>query len=51
MSETIKRLIVCCDGSGRDLKADYPNNVVKTVKTIIPIDNQGNHQVVYYYLR
>ncbi|NEQ41472.1 MAG: DUF2235 domain-containing protein [Okeania sp. SIO3I5] len=44
----MKRLIVCCDGTWQSLEKDYPTNVVKTVKSITPIDSQGIHQVVYY---
>ena len=38
----MKRLIVCCDGTWQDLKADYPTNVVKLVQAIT---NQGEDQV------
>ena len=42
---TIKRLVVCCDGTWQDLEQDYPTNVVKTVQIVKPVDSEGINQV------
>src|SRR2546422_1088211 len=46
---TMKRLIVCCDGTWNwpDQKGG-PTNVVKTVRAILPSDSRGVPQVVSY---
>ena len=48
-TKTIKRLVVCCDGTWQNLVKDYPTNVVKTVQSVKPLDSEGINQVVYYH--
>ena len=44
----MQRLIVCCDGSWRDLSSQYPSNVVKLAQSIEQRDGSGIPQVVHY---
>lgn len=45
---SMKRLIVCSDGTWQDLYKDYPTNVVKMAQAIEPTDSSGVKQIVYY---
>ena len=44
----MKHLVVCCDGTWQELESLYPTNVMKIAQAILPVDNDGNSQVVYY---
>ncbi|MDA9764086.1 DUF2235 domain-containing protein [Opitutales bacterium] len=44
----MQRLIVCCDGSWRNLASNYPSNVIKMAQAITELDAEGIRQVVYY---
>ena len=44
----MQRLIVCCDGSWRDLDSVYPSNVIKLAQSITEKDAGGIRQVVFY---
>jgi hypothetical protein len=46
MERQNKRLIICCDGTWNT--PDRPTNVVKLVRGILPVANDGMHQVVFY---
>lgn len=48
---TIKRLIVCCDGTWQNLEKDYPTNVVKLAQAVQTQGQDPNgavQQVLYY---
>lgn len=45
---TMQRLIVCCDGSWRNLASEYPSNVIKIAQAITQRDKKGIPQVVHY---
>ncbi|MHA1547973.1 MAG: DUF2235 domain-containing protein [Alphaproteobacteria bacterium] len=44
----MKRLIFCCDGTWNRLAADYPTNVLKLAGSILPHDDDGIVQNVFY---
>jgi len=44
----MQRLVVCCDGSWRDLDSVYPSNVIKMAQSITEKDVEGIRQTVYY---
>ena len=44
----MQRLIVCCDGSWRDLNSVYPSNVIKMAQAITEKDEDGIRQSVFY---
>jgi uncharacterized protein (DUF2235 family) len=39
---------VCCDGTWNTPEKDNVTNVVAVARAIKPVDDQGNHQVVFY---
>lgn len=43
-----KRIIICCDGTWRDLKTEFPTNVVKISQAITHIGDNNVPQVIYY---
>src|ERR671932_2296063 len=45
---TMKRLIVCCDGTWQKLTSPCPTNVVKIAQAIKPFANDETPQVLYY---
>ncbi|WP_199609864.1 DUF2235 domain-containing protein [Flocculibacter collagenilyticus] len=42
-----KRIIVCCDGTWNEPDSN-PTNVIKLVRSIKAVDEEGRHQVVFY---
>ncbi len=46
-SASMKRLVVCCDGTWNRL-GRYPTNVVKIAQAVKPFARDGKAQVVYY---
>jgi uncharacterized protein (DUF2235 family) len=45
---TMKRLIVCCDGTWQKLSSEYPTNVVKITQAIKSVGDDGVPQILYY---
>ena len=48
MSETTKRLVVCCDGTWNSPEQHHVTNVVRSARAVLPTDGQGVSQVVFY---
>ena len=48
MSETTKRLVICCDGTWNSPEQHHVTNVVRTARALRPVDDQGIPQVVFY---
>ena len=48
MSETTKRLVVCCDGTWNSPERHHVTNVVRSARAVLPTDGQGVSQVVFY---
>lgn len=45
----MRRLVFCFDGSWNKLDTKtHPTNVVLVAESVLPIDNKGVHQIVYY---
>ena len=48
----MKRIIICADGTWnrpeKDLTRDFPTNVLKIARSILPLDSDGIQQVVFY---
>jgi uncharacterized protein (DUF2235 family) len=44
----MKNIIICFDGTWNTADAQFPTNVVKTAKLILPADAKGADQVVFY---
>jgi uncharacterized protein (DUF2235 family) len=48
----MKRIIICADGTWnrpeKDLTRDFPTNVLKIARSILPVDDDGIQQVVFY---
>lgn len=44
----MKRLVVCCDGTWQNLARPYPTNVVKIAQAILPTDQNGMPQLLFY---
>ena len=48
--DPVRKLIVCCDGTwNKPFQDGGPTNVVKIVRAIRPVDDQGVAQLVYYH--
>ena len=45
---TMKRLVVCCDGTWQKLTSAYPTNVVKMAQAVKTIADDGVPQIVFY---
>ncbi len=43
-----KRLVVCCDGTWNTPEMDSPTNVVRLAGNVLPRDESGGLQVLYY---
>ena len=43
-----RRLVICCDGSWNRPDTDRPTNVVKVARGVVPVDERGTSQLVYY---
>jgi uncharacterized protein (DUF2235 family) len=44
----VKNIVICFDGTWNNADAQFPTNVVKTAKLILPTDDKGTAQVVFY---
>jgi uncharacterized protein (DUF2235 family) len=44
----MKNIVICFDGTWNTADAQFPTNVVKTAKLILPADANGADQVVFY---
>jgi uncharacterized protein (DUF2235 family) len=44
----MKNIVVCFDGTWNNADAQFPTNVVKTAKLLLPTDTNGADQVVFY---
>ena len=48
----MKRIVICADGTWnrpeKDLKKDFPTNVLKIARAISPVAKDGTEQVVFY---
>jgi uncharacterized protein (DUF2235 family) len=46
----MKNIVICFDGTWNTADAEFPTNVVKTAKMLLPTDADGVNQVVFYDL-
>ena len=44
----MKNIVICFDGTWNTADAQFPTNVVKTAKLLLPADARGADQVVFY---
>jgi uncharacterized protein (DUF2235 family) len=44
----MKNIVICFDGTWNTADAQFPTNVVKTAKLVLPADASGGAQVVFY---
>lgn len=44
----MKNIVICFDGTWNTVDADFPTNVVKTAQLVLPADERGVGQVVFY---
>ena len=48
MPEFSKRLVICCDGTWNSPEQHHVTNVVRTARAVLPTDEAGTPQVVFY---
>ena len=48
MPEFSKRLVICCDGTWNSPEQHHVTNVVRTARAVLPVDEAGTPQVVFY---
>src|SRR5262245_28841001 len=44
----MKNIVICFDGTWNTADAEFPTNVVKTAKMVLPTDGNGVSQLVFY---
>ena len=44
----MKNIVICFDGTWNTADAEFPTNVVKTAKMLLPTDANYVNQVVFY---